>query len=288
MISVKKVAAVVVTYNNKTMLYALLKELLHQSVKLQEIIVIDNASHDGTQSLVNGAFPEIHYKRLEENTGSAGGFYEGIKLAVERNNDLIWLLDDDVTINNQAMEVLLSWLEKLEKKESIGAIRSWGKEFPVFDEPQRTTSFAWRGTLIKKEVVDSIGLPKREYFLYADDAEYALRITKKDYAIFWIPGSYCIERRTDDKQCFTFLSLETKVYENKIKLYYAFRNQVNMYLEYHSWLALLKTFAYAVKVAMVLVFFTKTSRMGKVKAVGDGIFDGLSGKLGKNEHYVMQ
>jgi len=82
--SVASVAAVVVTYNRKSLLMRCLLALLRQTRPLQKIIVVDNASTDGTREELaqEGYLDEsaIEYVRLEHNTGGAGGFHTGAQL----------------------------------------------------------------------------------------------------------------------------------------------------------------------------------------------------------------
>jgi rhamnopyranosyl-N-acetylglucosaminyl-diphospho-decaprenol beta-1,3/1,4-galactofuranosyltransferase len=117
------VCAVVVTYNRKNLLIECLEALRKQTRPIQGIYLIDNASTDGTpelllekgyiselppenlkepwekefiiQNLTNGEEIKLHYVRMHENTGGAGGFYEGVKRGYERGYDWLWLMDDD-------------------------------------------------------------------------------------------------------------------------------------------------------------------------------------------------
>jgi Predicted glycosyltransferases len=104
------VAAVVVTFNRKQLLTECLDVLLAQTRPVDKIIVIDNASTDGTpESLEERGYlsnPLLDYVRLSENTGGAGGFYEGVKRGYEAGYDWLWLMDDDA-------EPLVSALEKM-------------------------------------------------------------------------------------------------------------------------------------------------------------------------------
>ena len=78
----KKIAAVVVTYNNTKMLNDLLMDLHNQTRPLDEFIVIDNSIRDTTKDMITDKFPDITYIRLTGNQGSAGGFHEGLKSAL--------------------------------------------------------------------------------------------------------------------------------------------------------------------------------------------------------------
>ena len=85
------VAAVVVTFNRSRLLLECLASLLGQTQRLAKIIVIDNASSDGTQQALAShgylAHPDIDYVRLPHNTGGAGGFHEGVKRGYEGGFD---------------------------------------------------------------------------------------------------------------------------------------------------------------------------------------------------------
>lgn len=276
-----KVGVVIVTYNNAEMLKTLLTELINQTVKPNEITVIDNASGDQTQSVAQGfSGGQVRYIRMGSNTGSAGGYYQGIKSALE-NNDLIWLLDDDVSVKEDALEALLKFPDYIR----LGAVRSSAGQFSG-SLPVRTKSFAWRGTLIPKEIIQSIGLPRKEYFLYAEDVEYSLRMVKYGYSISWVPQSLVVERRSTDKIRLNIGVIRGIIYQDPFRIYYAHRNQVNLYLEYRDFFNLFKIFAHALKLIFLLVFLQGRTAGRQIKAVFKGISDGIKGDLGRKEEYL--
>jgi len=78
---------------------------------LDEILVVDNASSDGTGEWLRTAEAEIeplHARHLADNTGGAGGFHEGLRWAVEGGADLVWLMDDDGLPEPGCLETLLA------------------------------------------------------------------------------------------------------------------------------------------------------------------------------------
>lgn len=102
------VCAVVPTFNRKNLLTQALRGLLSQTRPLDEIAVVDNASTDGTEASISEQFGgKITYIRLPENSGSAGGFREGMKLAHQRGHDWIWCMDNDAVPLKDALEKLL-------------------------------------------------------------------------------------------------------------------------------------------------------------------------------------
>lgn len=279
----KNVSAVIVTFNNAEMLQDLLEDLSTQTRPLDQIVVVDNFSSDKTEIAVKENFPNVIYKRLSENMGSAGGYYEGMKIAAE-NSDYIWTLDDDVRMESNSLENLLIGLDSLENSHKIGAVRSVGQKHP-YDVPTELAMIAWRGTLIKTDAVKSIGLPGREYFLYGEDLEYALRLKKYGYSFFWIPSSRCVERRqgkTDD----IMFGRAVKIYPTTFRLYYAFRNEIYIYILYRKIYSLIKTFIYALKVIVYLLISEKIRGLKKIKAIFNGIIHGIQGRLGRDDNYL--
>ena len=105
------VVAVVVTWNRRQLLEEALAALTVQSHGLQAIVVVDNASDDGTPGLL-ASQTGLDVVRLETNTGGAGGFAVGIERALTHEPDLVWLLDDDtIPTPDAARELVRVWQE---------------------------------------------------------------------------------------------------------------------------------------------------------------------------------
>jgi rhamnopyranosyl-N-acetylglucosaminyl-diphospho-decaprenol beta-1,3/1,4-galactofuranosyltransferase len=280
----QRIGTVIVTHNNVTMLRYLIEDLLRQTRKPDEIIIIDNASSDETE-FVQSEYPQLHYIRLHENLGSAGGYHEGLKAAC-KYNEFIWTLDDDLILNERALEYLEKWWNILKINVPLGAVRSWIGHQPESLKPIKISGFAWRGTYIKKSVILDVGLPFKEFFLYAEDEEYSLRISKKGYNMFLIPESLIAERRVEDKMILNIFGKRSFFYKEKFRYYYAFRNQINLYLRHKESYNLFKTFCYAIKVIFLFFLIKPNKSIGIVKAILDGVWDGLISKLGKNQKYL--
>lgn len=239
-----RICAVVVTYNRKALLEECLTALLDQTRPLDEIIVIDNASTDGTDDLVKERFPGVTYVKLAKNTGGAGGFHEGMKLAFEKGHDWIWVMDDDAIAMADALEELThpelmalgqvaalatavidtsgyvcenhrrllngrsltKWAFELEKH-SVPVERYADAHFEI-----DTGSFV--GFLVRRETIEKVGLPRKEFFIYWDDVEYSLRIRKVG-RIITIPGSKIVHKPPVRSRAMTWR-----------KLYYFHRNRV--------------------------------------------------------------
>lgn len=281
-----KVCVVIVTFNNKQMLMRLLSDLREQTIPPDDTIVFDNASIDGTGEAVRSEYLGVKYIRSDTNIGSAGGFHEGIRAAIE-DNDMVWLMDDDVSVDRTALERLLAAYEVLRKGKKIGAVRSWGGASDAdFQSPERARSFAWRGTLIPTEAIRMMGLPRDDYFLYGEDTEYSLRLSKRGYEFYWVPDSRVQEKRLSDKIYRSASGSVSSIYKDAFRLYYAHRNQFNIALQYRDMTTLLSTISYGLKViAFFLINYDRKKSIKKITAVLCGLADGARGRLGEDPRY---
>ena len=194
-----RVAAAVVTFNRKDLLVECLEALLGQSHALERIVLVDNASSDGTPELLaeRGLLdePRIRYERLPENLGGAGGFARAVELARDEECDWIWLMDDDAEPPSGALERLLASPPASDPQTAALAqrvVNPDGSLQPGARGHLRTRPVALReedytghpvvdyatfvGFCVRADVARAIGLPKAEMFIWADDYEYCLRL----------------------------------------------------------------------------------------------------------------
>lgn len=272
-----KIACVIPTYNNYGSLCQTVENILAQTRPPDIIYVIDNASADNTAEL-KGRFPGVEYVRLSENQGSAGGYYEGIKIAAGAA-DLIFLSDDDNLYQPDAIELLEKGILKLGETVSIGAVRCAWEAF-TGKEPEEVADSLWSGSLVKSSVVKKSGLPLRELFLYAEDVEYFTRMRRNGFAAYVIPGARYLKRYSGHKLKSGWFGNPTHAYRDPFRLYYAFRNEVYISRIYNAKWKLVRTILYLFKIMVFL-------RPAAVLAALDGIKDGLMGNLGKNGKYKI-
>jgi len=186
------VCAVVVTYNRRTLLADCLLGLKAQTRPLDAVLVIDNASSDGTREMLASEFPDVEVLTLTENTGGAGGFSLGIRLAAERGYDWIWVMDDDVEPHTDCLERMLGYSNISGfihvQRHYNGVPVPWEGVWDFVCLTKRTfdpdRSFAagrewipvnygcFEGALIRRFVVERIGPPDERFFIAGDDSIY--------------------------------------------------------------------------------------------------------------------
>lgn len=233
--------AIVVTYNRKEVLVECLEALKGQTRSLQKIVVIDNASTDGTNELFNNNDSLIFYYRLEQNTGGAGGFSIGLKLAVELGADFCWIMDDDVIPKPEALQKLEVAMPNLDGwgflcSRVVGVngrsmntpepdFRAGPNNYPIWDEKLidgaiRVRSSTFVSVLIPADKIIELGLPFRQMFIWGDDGEYTYRLSNVS-AGYLIAESIVLHKREGQKK----LSLIQESNLGRIKnYYYYYRN----------------------------------------------------------------
>jgi rhamnopyranosyl-N-acetylglucosaminyl-diphospho-decaprenol beta-1,3/1,4-galactofuranosyltransferase len=211
-----RVVAVVVAWNRRDLVVETLGALRAQTAALHDVVVIDNASTDGSADVIRERFPEVALTTLPTNTGGAGGFTAGIERALTAHDaELVWLMDDDTVPDPTALAELLRARAAAPRGTVVlaSAVR-WvdGRPHPMNTPrarpsatrasiaraarhgctPVRTASFV--SMLIEVDAIRAHGLPMADYFLWNDDFEYSSRLLRHGRG-FLVHGS-TVEHRT--------------------------------------------------------------------------------------------
>lgn len=301
-----KVCAVIVTYNRKELLQRCLQAVMDQSIAVDFILVVDNCSHDGTSKLFyeGGLYdksPVVKLIQLGENVGGAGGFYFGIKFAMQMNFDFVWLMDDDGYPDRQCLEELLKQSSSedicgplvLSDHEdgllsfTINDRKSGSYISSVSEFMERYPVTAWdiilpfNGTLINTKIIEKIGLPRKEYFLWGDEVEYMLRAKFNGYTVCTISSARFFHPRAKLTACPMFFGkLFFNDSEQKLKVYCLIRNSVRTYLDYYG-------YGYAILFLIKALWFYSFSRpsLDKMKMVFVAFWDAVTRNFSRHEMY---
>lgn len=101
------VYVIVVTYNGIKWIKNCLNSIVNSSIE-SKTIVIDNCSNDGTVELIKTQFPWVQILEMKKNLGFGAANNIGMKRALEKNSDYIFLLNQDAYIENNTIENLIS------------------------------------------------------------------------------------------------------------------------------------------------------------------------------------
>lgn len=295
--------AVVVTYNRKALLLDCINALLKQKLLPQKIIIVDNASTDGTidfitsHSLLENSLIELI--QMPSNLGGAGGFKAGQEHALKQGADWVWMMDDDAAPHPTALfELVKVAVNPLNVYGSLavkGENTSW--QMTILNEPPLTTIIAaeipeqapvmmvpFLGFYIHKNLVAQIGLPDEGFFIAADDVEYSLR-AKTNGAQIIIAGNSRIEHPASypykvHLPGYTLTCIRIPPW----KRYYDTRNRILIAKKYYG----IKLYTQTLPGSFVRMFATLINEPEKVrqlKAFWTGLYDAILGNKGKRHDY---
>jgi rhamnopyranosyl-N-acetylglucosaminyl-diphospho-decaprenol beta-1,3/1,4-galactofuranosyltransferase len=210
-----RVIAVVVTYNRRPLLLEALAAVHAQSRAADAVIVVDNASTDGTAAVVRRHYPTVALAELARNTGGAGGFACGLALALDSAADLVWLMDDDTVPEPDALRALLDararhpgpppalvasrvlWTDGRAHPMNTPRTKPFATKAELRSAdaagclPIRSASFV--SVLVDASVCRQRGLPQADYFLWNDDFEFTTRLLRGNVGLL-CPASVVVHK----------------------------------------------------------------------------------------------
>lgn len=296
-----KIFAVVVTYNR----YELLKKnifCLRQNSPIEKIVVVNNGSTDETKAWLDSQedLVVIH----QENVGGSGGFHTGIQYAYAAGADWIWCMDDDVFPRANCLEKLLEHAEDetigilaprrmmegqifchdFEEYNLTNPFKSMYRKRLVNEEvnsPTFIAGTAFEGPFIRRDVVEKIGLPNKDLFIFCDDTDYCIRTIQAGFKILYVPSALM-----DKQKFFSNDSWAVRSQKKKWKRFYQVRN--SSYLNHHygkTWgvrnlRGFINVFGY-IATAFFTASFSKAWAWSDIPKLWKAYQDGRNEHLGK-------
>jgi GT2 family glycosyltransferase/lipopolysaccharide/colanic/teichoic acid biosynthesis glycosyltransferase len=229
-----EISAVIVTYNSRSVIGSCLDSLKQQSIHDRtEVIVVDNASSDGTPALVRERYPWVKLIAGRKNVGFSRGVNIGIRSA---QGDNFLILNPDTVVREDSIEKLLAFLKDTPSAGIVGPklvyhdgnlqytcrrfytfkvllLRRtfFGKIFKdssaVADhlmldfDHNSTREVDWllgACILVRREAVESVGLLDERFFLYFEDVDWCYRMGQKGWKVYYRPESVVVHNYARD------------------------------------------------------------------------------------------
>lgn len=214
-----KVVIVVLNYNRLSDTSECLRSLMQSTYPEVEIVLVDNASRDGSGVALSRLFPTVKVLLAESNLGYAGGMNLGIKHAVSRHAEYVVLLNSDTIPEKNFVGALV---QAMENHRNAGAVAGAIYCYPNIEDvwpsagalsKLRSGGFVDRG-LAKKigatvqsvtflsgcalalriSVLMDIGPFDERFFMYLEDTELCARLLDKGYKLLFVPDAKIYHR----------------------------------------------------------------------------------------------
>lgn len=204
------ISVIIINYNGKHLLKECIQSILNQSYPDIEIIMVDNASRDGSAEFIEELFPQIKIIKLSLNTGFAGGNIEGLKYA---SGDYIMLLNNDVAIDMDCVNNLVASMEKhpdvgiasakmlVYGKDIIdsagdgfstslkGFKRGEGLQANHYDNEEYIFGACAGAAIYRRKMIEEIGFFDEDFFLIHEDTDLNLRAQLAGWKVLYVSSA---------------------------------------------------------------------------------------------------
>jgi GT2 family glycosyltransferase len=235
------ISAIVVNYNGAEYLAACLESLCRQTYPDLEIIVVDNASTDGSDQIPVEFETRVHLIRSTENLGYGGGINAGIAAA---SGDMILALNNDLDLDRFFVEYLA---RAMEADPSIGMCApkmllpdgrlnstglcisrsgaAWNRNFGREDtEPDRTQEIigpCGGAALYRRAMLEEVGSFDESFFMYMEDVDLAVRARLAGWRCRYVPEAVVVHENSATAGRGSDLAV---YYGNRNIVWYTFRD----------------------------------------------------------------
>ncbi|GAJ26250.1 glycosyltransferase [Liquorilactobacillus sucicola DSM 21376 = JCM 15457] len=289
----KNVLAIVVTYNRKKLLKECLTNLFSQKYDC-DVLVVDNCSTDGTKQYIRDFLEnkKLTYVNTGANLGGAGGFNFALKYASDLNYEYFWIMDDDTMPPKDCLSNLINAANDL--KNDFGFLCSYAKftdgnaclmNVPLISDDWyngnnihnsliKVKKATFVSFFLKKEIVEKVGLPIKDFFIWGDDSEYTQRISRKTDKCYMVLNSLVTHKMKSNKQG-DFKAFLGEEGEREKRFFFSVRNRFFIARQ-KGGKEVCITLCKTLTMLMLVPFLAKSHRVNKQLIILKGITKGMN------------
>lgn len=290
----KKVAVMILNWNRKDNVLDCLSHIYELDYPIRHVIVVDNASTDGSVAAVRAKYPDVIVVENDRNYGAPEGKNIGLRKSLETDMDVVFMVDNDIVVARDSLSQLMDVLEKHPDAGTVGS-KMYDYSKPdillsaggIIDFTENVTrgrgdcekdvgkyekveeiDYLWGGAMIAtREVLQKVGLFDTDYLGYwFEDSDYSVRVRKAGYRVYFCGPSKVWHRPHKTVEQFSFR-----------KKYLATRNAIRFMKKHakpHEWAKYLFFAIAGLPYAAVRDLILRKSMMGAI-GKAKGILDGL-------------
>ncbi|KKU23429.1 MAG: Glycosyl transferase family 2 [Microgenomates group bacterium GW2011_GWC1_46_15] len=197
-----RLSIIILSYNTKQYLEQVLRSLARVKKNDWEVIVVDNASQDGSAQMVKEEFPFVKCIMNKKNVGFSAGNNSGIRRA---QGAYVLLLNSDTEVHDaESIPTLLSYMDK---HPDVGVVTP--KVVLADGTMDMASHQTWKGVeythevdactaaamLVRAAAIDEVGLLDEQFFMYGEDLDWCYRFRKAGWKIVYNPEATIIHHK---------------------------------------------------------------------------------------------
>lgn len=297
-----RVAIIVLTWNQKADTLECLGSLAQVNYGNYFTVLVDNGSVDGTGEAVREKFPQVQQLNTGDNLGYVGGNNVGMRYALEKGADYVFILNNDTTVAPDFLTQLVTYAEAHPEAGMVGpkvymyarpkdiwfagaTLTRYGfvwhtnlgttDDGTAFNNPQESMYIPGCSVLVRRSVIEKVGMLDEKFFYLYEEVDWCFRTRRAGYKLIWVP-----EAQIWHKEAQAYGGTKSPRY-----LYYFTRNHLlffrrnfggwsryrfyfyKLQASFHEWRALKKEAA--------------AESQQKARAIERGVFDFFVGRFGR-------
>ncbi len=301
-----RILAIIVNWNKREYLRNLLLSLRKLGGTGFDILVVDNASNDGSPDMIREEFPECQLHETGENLGGTGGFNAGMVwgLESETDYDFFWLMDNDIVVHEGALDALLDAMQsdrgiaiagstilvlgQNQLVQEIGAHVEWrgcglrrngeGKRDAIPTTPILEADYAAACSLLARvQAVREVGIWDPCYFVFWDDVDWGVRFRRAGWRVVGVTGSVVEHEHFDNRRSQQSHVAAYLVHRNALYFFWRFSPPKSRLRNLYHLLKVLRRNARS---------FEITGRTGSSRAILEAILHASEGRMGPPPEFV--
>ena len=254
-----RVAVVIVNWNKGAETVRCIASVRASTYPWIDLVVVDNASSDKSVEVIEGAYPNLPLLRTAQNIGFTGGYNLGIRHALARGADYVFLLNDDAVIAPDTIHVLVMAaqanpdagflgprIDSLEERDVLlsagGLLREGWKtvhrglgerECGQFDRLEQVDYLSGCALLVSRRAIEAVGMLDDDFFAYYEDVEWCCRGRRAGFQVLFAPEAVVwhpdTRRRDNTSVLLTYyLARNSLIFAKKQRLGYQARTNILM------------------------------------------------------------
>lgn len=266
------------------------------------ILIVDNASSDGSEAMLREHLPHVDIVQSGSNLGYAGGNNIGIRYALAQGAEYVWLLNNDTRVDAAALEEMVQVTKvdptvgmvgpKILLYSRPGHLNCIGSTINLttgqpslialgeeddgrFDDVREMDTLSGCSLLVRRDVMDAVGLMDERFFLFYEETDWILRAKRAGFKMMYVPKARIWHK----------VSASVGGHQSPLMLYYMMRNNPLLMRNnvgasaFARFLVIFICLVVPKKIVNVLVF-NRQQRYQKVRAIVKGVSHYFRGQFG--------
>ncbi len=290
-----RLGAIMLTWNQRAMTLEGLAALDRVDAPRPRVLLVDNGSRDGTIEAVRARFPWVETLALPDNLGFCAANNRGAELLLrDPAIDYLIFVNNDIDLRPDCLNRLVAFMDATPRAGACGPLiyyhdpsdviwAAGGRIFPDlmwfppllrgkpdrgFTRPRRVGYIHGCALLVRRAVIEQVGLFDERFFIYHDEVDWCLRMERAGWEVWLVPQAHLFHKVT-----------QAVGVHSPMMIYYTSRNKLLFWWKHGCWSDLPKFYAFHLWKGIRI--FARAGSFWSVVSLGKALCDAVLGSFGR-------